>query len=159
MLSVIMTARTRQCQLKVEFVFHVTELDWPRLPESGNMVIMALSYAQKTGDNSQLQKYVGKNILDILVLFLIHYHSLPCWINGHSSLLRTHWFQMISWVRTISRGHSRIKPTLLSRVSLVSKLWRRYGLYLAMELKAPIIVSVIFAPPISVLYWFEGHHL
>ena len=28
------------------------------MSESGNMVIMALSYAQKTGDNSQLAQYV-----------------------------------------------------------------------------------------------------
>lgn len=27
--------------------------------ESGNMIIMALSYAQRTGDNSHLSQYVG----------------------------------------------------------------------------------------------------
>ncbi|KAK7470513.1 hypothetical protein VKT23_001939 [Stygiomarasmius scandens] len=43
--------------------------------ESGNMIIMALSYAQATGDNSQLQKY--QNLLDQWTQFLITDSLVP----------------------------------------------------------------------------------
>ncbi|KAH9482400.1 Glutaminase A [Psilocybe cubensis] len=43
--------------------------------ESGNMVIMALSYAQKTGDNSQLQQYKG--LLDQWTQFLVSDSLIP----------------------------------------------------------------------------------
>ncbi len=35
--------------------------------ESGNMIIMALSYAQKTGDTSQLTKYVRPYFLPSII--------------------------------------------------------------------------------------------
>ncbi|KAF9268096.1 DUF1793-domain-containing protein [Marasmius fiardii PR-910] len=43
--------------------------------ESGNMLIMALSYAQKTGDNSQLQQYLP--LLDQWTQFLINDSLIP----------------------------------------------------------------------------------
>ncbi|THV08425.1 DUF1793-domain-containing protein [Dendrothele bispora CBS 962.96] len=43
--------------------------------ESGNMLIMALSYAQETGDNSQIQKY--ESLLDQWTQFLITDSLIP----------------------------------------------------------------------------------
>ncbi|KAF5344089.1 hypothetical protein D9758_008834 [Tetrapyrgos nigripes] len=43
--------------------------------ESGNMLIMALSYARETGDNSQLQRY--QNLLDQWTQFLIEDSLIP----------------------------------------------------------------------------------
>jgi hypothetical protein len=46
--------------MPIEGKAHSVRLDkiLTSIAESANMIIMALSYAMKTGDNSQLEKYV-----------------------------------------------------------------------------------------------------
>ncbi len=52
--------------------------------ESGNMLIMALSYAQKTGDIAQLTKYVRFSpVLDLPSIDMTF--SMTSLINGHNS--------------------------------------------------------------------------
>jgi hypothetical protein len=56
--------------------------------ETGNMVIMALSYAQKSGDISQLRSYV-RILRSLSTWWLIRTSSRHCLINGRSSSSRT----------------------------------------------------------------------
>jgi hypothetical protein len=54
--------------------------------ESGNMVIMALSYALKTGDNSHLQQYVRPPFCSrALGLTQACVQSAGSWTSGRSS--------------------------------------------------------------------------
>lgn len=57
------------------------------MTESGNMIIMALSYAQKTGDNSQLAQYVCTLKLRIYLCYMTDYlrRRWHCWRSGHNS--------------------------------------------------------------------------
>ena len=58
--SVITMAKTKPCRWRVSWPLPLEDglTHQTRFPESGNMIIMSLSYAVKTGDLSQVTKYV-----------------------------------------------------------------------------------------------------
>lgn len=90
----IMMASTKPCQSKVK----IEQWDCQfRLltssPESGNMLIMTLSYTQKTGDQSLIKQYVSYPILECTSSF--SWWSPPAHTDGSSWSMDSifdHWF-------------------------------------------------------------------
>ncbi|KAF7301796.1 DUF1793-domain-containing protein [Mycena indigotica] len=95
--------------------------------ESGNMVIMALSYAQKTGDLSHLQRYSA--LLDQWTSFLISDSLIPAnQISTASSYLGVLWVCiLICTSRMILPVPWRIKPILRSKASGVGPTMRFFN--------------------------------
>lgn len=116
--------------------------------ESGNMLIMALAYAQKSGDNSQLMTYAS--LLDQWTQFLIADSLIP------ESQISTDDFAG-SLVSTPTapkylklphlHTYRRIKPTSLSKVSSASRPWRSSPVFWGTPRKARITVCVVGSPP------------
>ena len=84
--------------------------------ECGNQLIMALSYTQKTSDNSLITKYVRKNPLRSLVgAHMTCMNSNLCMINSARILHRTVCTRRASFPLTTSLVNWQIKRTLVSR--------------------------------------------
>lgn len=108
------------------------------------MIIMALSYAQKTGDNSHLTQYVNLNVLYTPSVELTSARSRHCWTSGLNSLSLILLFPRTKSALTISRGRWPTRLIWQSRASLASRPCRRSHRGWETLPRAPIILCGYF---------------
>ena len=116
--------------------------------ESGNMLIMTLSYARETGDNSLITNYVRLNPLPLTCIYRVAHvpHSTVSWTSGHSISSRIRSSPQTRSVRTTLRARLRTRPTSRSRASSVSVRWARWPVWWARARRALTTPCVV--PPI-----------
>lgn len=135
-----------------------------KYPESGNMLIMTLSYTQRTNDKSLITTYVRflSPYLQIINALTEHIYtsgdpymySSTFWISGHNFWSRILWSRQIKSAQMTLLEVLRTRLTWLSRASSVSRLCLRLLLLSVMMLGPQTIVQVPFSP----IYWLWGWH-
>lgn len=106
------------------------------LEECGNMLIMTLAYAQRANDNAYLAQHY--NILNQWTQFLIQEALIPAnQISTDDFAGALAYVVLHSFSVTVLTSRTAIRPTSHSRVSSVSRLWRRLPTAQATQPTAP----------------------
>ena len=123
MTTLSITPAQKSIPLKVRFHATLIRLhgDSP-IPESGNQLIMALSYTQKTSDNSLITKYVRKPCFTpiLVITHMTRVISNPCTTNSVVTSLRTVCIWTASFPLTGMLVCWGIRQTLLSKCAFSS---------------------------------------
>ena len=113
--------------------------------ESGNMLIMTLSHARETGDNSLITSYVrpSPNLSHAaLIADNTALHSTSSSTNGRSTSSRTRSSRATSSARTTSRAISRTRRTSQSRALSALAPWQRSRSSSVMRIRRATIACV-----------------